>query len=88
MITVVDYYADWCGPCKMMTPVLDELEKELEGKVKFEKVNVDVETQKASAAGVMSIPTFVVLDASGKEIDRLIGYVPKEEFQKKIEAHM
>lgn len=87
MVTVLDFYADWCGPCKMMDPIVHEVEKELTGKVGFEQVDVDAQTDRASQFGVLSIPTFVIL-RDGKEIDRMVGYMPKEEFKKKIVAHL
>jgi thioredoxin 1 len=87
MVKVIDFYADWCGPCKMMEPVLEELKKELSGKVEFEKVNVDEQSERAAKYGVMSIPTFVV-ELEGKESDRLVGYMPKEEFKKKLQAYL
>lgn len=87
MVKVIDFYADWCGPCKMMEPVLEELKKELSGKVEFEKVNVDEQSERAAKYGVMSIPTFVV-ELEGKESDRLVGYMPKEELKKKLQAYL
>lgn len=87
MVKVIDFFADWCGPCKMMEPVLEDLKKELSGKVEFEKVNVDEQSERAAKYGVMSIPTFVV-ELEGKEADRLVGYMPKEEFKKKLQAYL
>lgn len=86
MVTILDFYADWCGPCKMMDPVLHELETEFADKAVFEKIDVDAQTDRASQFGVMSIPTYVVMK-DGKEVDRMIGYMPKEQFKKKLEAH-
>ncbi|MGB9911551.1 MAG: thioredoxin [Microgenomates group bacterium] len=80
---LVDFWAPWCGPCQMAGPVLEELAKEFEGKVKFTKVNVDEEPQLASNYGVMSIPT-VVLFVQGKEVNRQIGFVGKEGYLKLI----
>lgn len=71
----------------MMEPVLEDLKKELSGKVEFEKVNVDEQSERAAKYGVMSIPTFVV-ELEGKEADRLVGYMPKEEFKKKLQAYL
>ena len=65
-----------CGPCKVMAPVLEELEKELNGKVEIEKINVDENQAKASKYGVMSIPTYIVL-RDGKEVGRKIGVTSK-----------
>lgn len=65
---LVDFYADWCGPCKMMAPVIERLAEELAGQVKVGKLNVDVETELAQKYGVVSIPTFLVFkDGEVKE---------------------
>ncbi|MBU1132758.1 thioredoxin [Patescibacteria group bacterium] len=77
MIKLIDFYADWCGPCKVMGPIFEELEKEYEGKVAFEKVDVEAEQDVASKFGIMSIPTFVILKDE-KETDRKTGAMPKE----------
>ncbi len=72
MITLIDFYADWCGPCLMVKPIIEKVVKEMEGKVTLEKVNVDEEPQRAAQFGVLSIPTMVLLK-DGAEIDRKIG---------------
>ena len=77
MITFIDFFADWCGPCKIMAPVFEELEKEYEGKVEFKKVDVEAESDEAAKFGVMSIPTFVILK-EGKELSRKMGAMPKD----------
>lgn len=77
MIKLIDFYADWCGPCKVMGPIFEELEKEYEEKITFEKVDVEAEQDTASKFGIMSIPTFVILKDE-KEIDRKTGAMPKE----------
>lgn len=84
-VVLVDYWAEWCGPCKIMNPVIDELEKELGDKLEIQRVNVDEEPEKASAAGVMSIPTYQVLK-DGKEVGRRIGVTPKAELKKLLES--
>lgn len=84
-VTLVDYWAVWCGPCKIMDPIIDELEKELGDKLEVQRVNVDEEPEKASIAGVMSIPTYVIL-RDGKEVTRKIGVTPKAELKKLLES--
>lgn len=75
-IKLLDFMAGWCQPCHIMAPVIEELEKELDGKVEFQKINVDEQSELASKYGVMSIPTFVI-EKNGKEIGRKIGVVSK-----------
>ncbi len=75
-IVLVDFYADWCGPCKMIAPVLEELSKEYEGKAAIVKVNVDNEQQLAAQYGVMSIPNLVLLK-DGQVVKQVVGYQAK-----------
>ena len=77
MIKLLDFYADWCGPCKIMAPVFDEIEGDYQGKIEFQKVDVEAEAELASKFSIMSIPTFVAL-RDDKEIDRKTGAMPKE----------
>lgn len=81
---LVDFYADWCGPCKMMAPVVEELAAEYTGKVKVGKLNVDDNTQSAARFRVMSIPTIVILK-NGEVLDTVVGVVSKEELVEKLE---
>ena len=82
---LVVFYADWCGPCKMMSPVLDQLSAELEGKIKIGKVNVDDDPELAGQFKVMSIPNFVLIK-NGQVVDQVIGAVPKAQMLAKIQA--
>ncbi len=75
---LVDFWAAWCGPCKMISPVVDEIATAFDGKIKVGKVNVDDNSAVASAYGVMNIPT-LVLFKNGKEAERIVGYHSKEE---------
>ena len=79
----IDFYADWCGPCKMATPMLEELATEIGESAKIRKVNVDEEPDLASKFGVMSIPTFVVLK-DGKLDSKVTGLCRKEDLKKML----
>ena len=81
----VDFYADWCGPCKMMIPVVEELAKELEGRVKVGKLNVDENPNTASKFRVMSIPTFILIK-DGEMKMNVMGAMSKQELLEKIES--
>ena len=79
----VDFWAPWCGPCKMAEPVLDELSNEYAGKVDIVKMNVDENLKTSQKYGVMSIPTTVLIK-SGEEIGRQIGFAGKQAFEELI----
>lgn len=80
---VVDFFADWCGPCKMMAPVFKELSQEMSG-CEFFKVNIDDDPDLASRYGVMSIPT-VMIFKNRQPVETSVGFLPKQELAKKIE---
>ena len=86
MVKVLDFWAEWCGPCKFMNPIIDEMKKELKGKVEFEEIDVDSNQEKAAAYQVMSIPTYVILK-DDKEVDRIIGATQKDNFLKTLAKH-
>ncbi len=86
-VVLVDFYADWCGPCHMIKPVIEELSREMEGKVKFGKVDVDRNKEKAIEYGIMSIPTLLIFK-NGKLVDRLTGAMPKEAIKERIEKFL
>jgi thioredoxin 1 len=86
MIKLLDFYADWCGPCKVMSPIFEEIEKDYTGLIEFKKVDVESESDLASKYGVMSIPTFVLVN-DDKEIDRKIGAMPKEMLKLWLDSH-
>ena len=80
----VDFWAPWCGPCRMVAPVVDELAGEYDGKVKFVKLNTDDNVHTATRYGVRSIPTLMVFKG-GELVDQIIGFRPKSELKKTIE---
>lgn len=75
-VSLVDFWAPWCGPCRMQSPVVDQLSEELEGQVEFYKMNVDEEQKVAQTFGIMSIPTLLV-KKDGQVVEKLIGYHDK-----------
>ena|SRR5438132_479732 len=86
MLKILDFWAEWCGPCKFMEPLMDELEKELAGKVEIEKINVDENQELAAKYQVMSIPTYISLKED-KEQERIIGATQKDNFLKTISKY-
>ena len=80
---VVDFWAVWCGPCKILSPAVEEIASEMKDKAKFAKVNVDENLDLAQRFGVMSIPTLIFF-RDGKQIDRTVGVISKEEIEKRI----
>ncbi len=84
MPVIVDFWAPWCAPCRIVSPIIDELAKEFEGKVKVGKLNVDENTQIASQYSVMSIPS-IVFFKNGQPVRTMIGAQSKENYKKEIE---
>jgi thioredoxin 1 len=84
---LVDFWAEWCGPCKMIGPVIDQLSAELEGKMKVAKVNVDESPKLAGQYNVMSIPTLLVFKG-GKPVDQIVGAMPKDRLLAKLNLHL
>jgi thioredoxin 1 len=80
---LVDFYADWCGPCKMMAPIMDTLSIELEGQAKVCKLNVDNERELAAKYSVMSIPTMCIFKG-GEVVDKIIGSLPKDTLEARL----
>ena len=84
---LVDFWAEWCSPCKMVAPVLDELADEWDGKVRIGKLNLDHHREVAARFGVQSIPTFLLFK-DGQIADQIVGVMPKAAFQKFIGRHV
>lgn len=84
---LVDYWASWCGPCRMVSPIIDSLAEDYEGKIKVGKVNVDDEGELASAAAVVSIPT-IILMKDGKAVERMVGAHTKDQFEEILEKYL
>ena len=85
--TAVDFWAVWCGPCKMIAPVLEEIAGEYEGKLQIAKLDVDHNNESAIKYGVMSIPT-LILFKGGKAVERIVGFMPKEKLLTKLTPHL
>ncbi len=82
---LVDFYADWCGPCKMLSPIVDQLAEELGGKVEVVKVNVDDSMEVSSKYGIQSIPTLMVFK-NGEMVQRMEGFQNKDALKEKLSA--
>ena len=86
-VTVVDFFATWCGPCKMLTPVLEGLSDDMQGKAKFIKVDIDQNLDLANEFRIASVPTMIIFK-DGKKVEQLVGFLPKEKIQQTIEANL
>ncbi|MBQ7126892.1 thioredoxin [bacterium] len=85
--TVVDFYADWCGPCRKMGPILEEVESEMMSKVKFVKINTDNNLEVAKKYQISGLPTLMVFK-NGEPAERLVGLMPKSSIITNIEKHV
>lgn len=81
---LVDFWADWCAPCRMLAPIVEELAEEYEGRLKVARLDVDANPDLASQFGVMSIPTLLIFK-EGAPVERLVGYRPKEQLKRAID---
>ena len=86
-VTFTDFWATWCGPCRMQSPVIEQLAEEMGDKVFFSKVDVDANQETAAKFGIMSIPTMLI-KKDGQDVDTIVGYHTKEQLQKKLEEYI
>ncbi|WP_059171328.1 thioredoxin [Bacillus sp. FJAT-27445] len=86
-LVLVDFWAPWCGPCKMIAPVLEEVDSEMGDQVKIVKLDVDQNPETSAKYGVMSIPTLLVFK-DGEQVDKVVGYQPKENLVSLLQNHM
>jgi thioredoxin 1 len=84
---LVDFWAEWCGPCKMIAPVVEQLAKDFDGKLKVGKVDVDSNQQTSMQFGIRSIPTLLIFK-NGKVVDQIVGAVPKQALADKVTKHL
>lgn len=84
---LVDFWAEWCGPCRMVAPILDEIAEEKAGKIKIAKLNVDENLRTAASLGIVSIPT-LMLYKDGAPVERIIGAQPKQRLLQQIDKHL
>lgn len=86
-ITVVDFFANWCGPCRKLSPILEEVEQELDNNVKFTKINTDENIDTAREYQVSGLPTLLVFK-NGEVVERMVGLMPKSSIITNIEKHL
>ena len=86
-LVLVDFWAEWCGPCKMIAPILDQIAQELDDKLVIGKLDIDKNQDTAMAFGVMSIPT-LLLFKDGEPVERIVGYQPKPQLMARLQSHL
>ena len=84
---LVDFWAEWCGPCRMIAPAIEQIAEEFAGKLKVYKLNIDTESSVAAKYGVMSIPTLIIFK-NGNVVDQIVGALPKQKIAEKVQSHI
>ncbi len=84
---VVDFWAEWCGPCQILAPVVEKLATEYKGRWKFAKVDVDANPQTPGSYSIRGIPTMIIF-RGGKEVDRIVGYLPEDQLRAELEKQL
>jgi thioredoxin 1 len=82
---MVDFWAPWCGPCRLLAPVLESVSQKMNGKIKFVKLNTDENARTAQDFKIMAIPSLIVLK-DGAEVDRLVGFIPEDKLEARLQA--
>jgi thioredoxin 1 len=86
-LAIIDFFADWCMPCLIMAPIMEELSKKFQGKIKFGKIDVDENEELARKFKIFSIPNFILF-RGGNPIDRFVGSIPAQDFEEKLKKHV
>ena len=86
-LVVIDFFATWCGPCKMLIPIFQSLSKEMSDKVYFAKVDIDRSLEITQEYKIVSVSTMIIFK-NGKEVERIVGFIPKDQIKSKIKAHL
>ena len=84
---LVDFWAPWCGPCRMVAPIVEDLAKDYDGRAMIAKINTDENVQVAGQLGIMGIPTLIIFK-NGQEVDRVVGYAPRGALEEKLKAQL